>query len=130
MAKGRDFGKEFVNNLKTDLCMSHFAPAEFEGDFHLHVLGEKIDRVLDFYAEIVRIDLGAELDLFDLIGVLMFFGFFVTLGLLIAVFAVVDEPAHWRGRICCNLDQVHAPSAGPGESIPRSEKTALFSIGP
>jgi hypothetical protein len=129
MAKGRDFGKEFVNDPKTDLCMGHFAPAEFEGDFHLHILAEKINRVLDFDAEIVWINLGAELDLFDLVRVLMLLGFFVSLSLLVAVFAEVDEAAHWRVRIGRNFDQVHAGGAGHVESVTESENTELFAIG-
>src|SRR6266481_105639 len=130
MAKGLDFGNEFVNNLKTDFCMGHFAPAEFEGDFYLHILAKEINRVLDFDAEIMRINLGTELDLFDLIGVLVLLGFFVALGLLVAVFAKVDEAAHWRGGIGRDLDQVDASGTGHVESIPESENTELFAVGP
>lgn len=112
MAKGSDFLQKFINNLEANLRVGHFASTEFEGDFDLHILAEKINRVLDFDAEIVRIDLGTELDLFDLIGVLVLLGFFVALGLLVTVFAEVDEPAHWRGRIGRDLDQVDAGGAG------------------
>ena len=130
MAKGSDLGKEFVNDLKTDFCMGHFASAEFEGDFHLHILAKEINRVLDFDAEIMRINLRTELDLFDLIGVLMFLGFFVALGLLVAEFPEVDEPTHWWSRIGCDFDQIDTGGAGHVESITESQNTELFAVGP
>jgi hypothetical protein len=34
----------------------HFAAAEFERDLHLHVLAEKIHRVRDLDAEVVRVN--------------------------------------------------------------------------
>src|SRR5689334_15043412 len=99
MAKGSDFLQKFINNLEANLRVGHFASAEFEGDFYLHILAKEINRVLDFDAEIMRINLRTELNLFDLVGVLMLLGFFVALGLLVAIFAKVDEAAHRRRRI-------------------------------
>jgi len=106
-----DVSEEFVNHLESKFGVGHFASAEFEGDFHLHILAEEINGVLDFDAEIVWIDLGAELDFFNLVGVLVLLGFLVALGLFVTVFAVINEAADRRIRIGGDLDKVHACGA-------------------
>ncbi len=122
--------KKFVDDLETELCMGHFASAEFEGDFHLHILAEKVNGVLDFDAEIVRIDLGAELNLFDLVGVLMFLGFFVPLGLLVTVFAEVHHATDGRGGIGRNFDQVNASGPSQVQSVAEGQYAELFAVAP
>ena len=130
MAKGRDLGKEFVNDLKTDLCMGHFTSAEFEGDFHLHILAEKINCVLDFDAEIVRIDLGAELDLFDFRRVLVLLGFFVAFGLFVAELAEIHQAANGRVGIRRDLDQVHPIGSRHVQGVPETQHPQLLAIHP
>lgn len=130
MAEGSNFGKEFINNLKTELRMGHFASAKLEGDFHLHVLREKINCVLDFYAEIVRINLRTKLNLFDLIGVLVLLGFFVALGLLVTVFAEVHHATDGRCGIGRNFDQVNAGGPSQVQSVAERQYTELFAVAP
>ena len=52
----RDFGEEFLDDLETKLRVRHFASAEFQHDFDLHVLAEKINRVHHLDTEVVRIN--------------------------------------------------------------------------
>ena len=56
IAVGHDLGQKFVDDLEADFRVRHFATAEFERDLHLHVLTEKIHRVRDLDAEVVRVN--------------------------------------------------------------------------
>jgi hypothetical protein len=130
MAKGSDFLQKFINDLEAILRVGHFASAEFEGDFHLHILAEKVNGVLNFDAEIVRIYLGAELNFFDLIGVLMLLGFLVPLGLFVTVFAEVDHATDGRGGIGRNFDQVNACGPSQVQSVAKRQYAELFAVAP
>ena len=72
MAVSRNVGEKFIDDLKPEFRVRHFTPAEFQGDFHFHVLAQKINRVHDLDAEIVRVNPRAELNFFDGRGVLVF----------------------------------------------------------
>jgi hypothetical protein len=54
----------------------------------------------------MRIDLGTQLNFFHLVGMLVFLGLFFALGLLVAKFAKVHQPADRRGSIGRHFDQV------------------------
>jgi len=53
---GRDVGNELFNDLEADFRVRVFAAAKFQGNLHLHVIAQKIDRVLEFDAEVVGIN--------------------------------------------------------------------------
>ena len=130
MAEGGDLCQEFMNDLESKLGVGHFASAELEGDFHLHILDKEINGVLDFNAEIVWINLGAELDLVDLVGVLMLLLFLVALGLFVTVFAVIDQPAHRRGRVGGDFHQVDFAGPGQVQGFSQLEHPKLFAVRP
>lgn len=130
MPIGSDFLQKFVDYLEPKFCVGHFASAELEGDFHLHIFAKKINRVFDFDSQIVGINFGAELNLFDLVGVLMFLGFLVALGLLVAVFAEVHHAADGRCGVGRNFDEIHAGGAGQVQSIAERQYTELFAVAP
>lgn len=56
LAVKRDLSQKFVDDLEADFRVRHFAAAEFERDLHFHVLAEKIHRVRDLDAEVVRVN--------------------------------------------------------------------------
>jgi len=56
MAVSCDVGEEFVDDGKSDLGVRHFPSAKFQRDLDLHVLAEKINRVGELDAEIVRVN--------------------------------------------------------------------------
>jgi len=51
--------------------VGHFPAAELEHDLDLHVFAEEINGVGQLDAEVMRVNLGAELDFLDLVCVLM-----------------------------------------------------------
>src|SRR5580765_5830060 len=119
---------EFFHHLETDFLMRHFAAAETQGQFNLHLIAQKIDRVGEFDAKIVRINLRAELDFFDLVGVVMFFRLFFLFRLFVTIFAVVHEAADRRGRVGRDLDQVDAVGAGKIDGLAQREHTQLLAV--
>src|SRR5437899_2868317 len=82
MAIRSNAGQKLPNHLEPKLRVRHFTAPELEGHFHLHVLAKEINRVAGLDPEIVRINLRAKLNLFNLGGVLVFLGFLIALGLL------------------------------------------------
>ena len=88
-----DFSQELLYNLKAKFSVGHFSPAELERHFDLHVFAKKINSMLNFHAQVMGINFGAQLDLFDARSVLVFSGFLVAFGLFIAELAEIDQPA-------------------------------------
>ena len=84
--------------LKAEFRVGHFAAAEFQDHLDLHVLAQEIDGVAQLDAEIMRVNLRAELDFLDLVGVLVLAGFLVLLGLFVAELAEIHQPADRRRR--------------------------------
>lgn len=123
-----DFRQELSNDLKTIFCMRHFPPAELQGDFHLHFFAEEIHRVLYFHTQVVRINLRTELNFLNACGVLMFSGFFVTLGLLIPELAVVNQATDRRSCVGCNLDEVNPVRPGHAQCLPQAQNSELLAI--
>ena len=106
-----DIFNELIDHLEPELGVSHLATTEFQGDLHFHILAEEIDGMAGFNGKIVRINFRAELNLFDLGGVLVLPGFLVTLGLLVTKLAEINQPAH-RGRgIGRDLDKINTIGA-------------------
>src|ERR1041385_8394666 len=71
MTVGLNFVQKSFDDLKAKFGMGHFTSPEFQGDLDLHVLAEEIDGMLNLHPQIMWIDLRAELNFFDLVGVLM-----------------------------------------------------------
>ena len=111
MAVRRNILQKFLDDLKTKLCVLHFAAAKFQRYLYLHILAEEVNRVRGLHAKIVRINPRAQLHFLHCARVLMLFGFLFLLRLLVTIFAVVHEPAHRRRRRRCDLHQVHAVRA-------------------
>ena len=123
-----DVGEEFFNNLEPDVGVLHFAAAELERDFDFHVLTEEPNGMIDFNAEVVRVDFRTKLDLFDLGGVLVLFGFLVALSLFVAKLAVIDQPTDRWGGVGSDLDQVNAIGARHGERVAEGQDAELLAV--
>src|SRR5690242_10535682 len=93
MSIWHEFLGKLLNLLKSEFLVRHFAPAESERHFDLHLFAKEVDGVGQLHTEIMRIDLRAQLDLFNLVGVLVFARLFVLLGLLVTVLAKINESA-------------------------------------
>ena len=130
MAVRGNVGQELLDDLEAKLRMRHFPAAELERDLDLHVLAEEADGVLEFYAQVMRINLRAELHLFDPVGMLVLPGFLLALGLLVAELAVVHQPAYGGRGVRGDFDQVHAIGASLREGLAQGQDPKLFAVGP
>ncbi len=128
LAVKRDLGQKFVDDLKADFGVRHFAPAEFQRDFHFHVLAQKINRVRNLDAKVVRVNPRAELNLFDGRGVLVLLGILFLLGLFVTVFAEIHEPADWRRGGGGDLDEVNPVLPGQVERVGQRDDAELFAV--
>ena len=109
--------RKFCNLLEPDLGVGHFAAPKTKGDFDLHFLAEEIDGVTQLHGHVMRIDLSAELDLFDLVGVLMLFGILFPLRLFVTKLSKVDQAANGRRGIGSHLDEIHPVGSGPAQGV-------------
>ena len=123
-----DFRQELLHDLETEFGVGHFAAAEFQGDLDLHVFAEEIHGMLDFDAEIVRVNFRAELDFLDLVGVLVFPGFLFLLRLFVAELAVIDQAADGRRCIGRDFNQVHSLGARQVDRFAKLQDAKLLAI--
>ena len=128
IAVGRDLTQKFVDDLEADFRVRHFATAEFERDLHFHVLAEKIHRVRDLDAEVVRVNPRAELNLFDGRGVLMLLGILFLLGHFVTVFAEIHEPADRRRGGGGDLDEVNPALSRKIDRVVQRDDAELFAV--
>ena len=125
-----DICGELFHLFESKFLVGHFASAEPERDFHLHLFAEEIDGMTQFDPEIVPVDLRTELNLFDFVGVLMLAGLLVLLGLLVAILAEIDQPADGWGGGGSDLDQVNTLGASQINGIGQRENAQLLAVDP
>ncbi len=125
MRERRDFADEIANGLEPEFLVGHFTAAESKGDLHLHLFAKEIDGMGQFHSEIVRIDIRAQLDLLHAIGVLVLFVFFVFFRLLVTKLAVINQPAHRRGGVGRNFDEIDPFSPGHRNGFGKREDAEL-----
>jgi len=117
MAVGGDGGDEACDDTEAEFLVSHLSASEAEGRFDLHIFAEEVDGMIQFHAEIVGVNIGAELELFDLVGVLMLFGFLLLFGLFVSVFAEVDDTADRRSGIGGHFHKIDPFRTGQGDGL-------------
>src|SRR5262245_3866953 len=94
----------------------------------LVALGKELPDVPGFELEVVFLDLGAVAHLLEIDGVLLLFGFFGFLGLLVLVFAEIHDPAN-RGTCCGgHLHQVEPCLFGYFSRLVSGHHTELFAV--
>ena len=130
VAVRRNVREELLDHLEAEFRVRHLPAAELQRDLDLHVLAKESDRMLQFHAEVVGVDLRAQLDLFDLGGVLVLPGFLIAFGLLVAELAIIHQPANGRRGVGGDLHQIHAVGARKGQGFPEGQDAKLFAIGP
>ena len=86
--------------------MRHLTAAETNGHLHLIALGQKLLRLADLGVEVVRVDVEGKADLLDVDDLLVFLRFLVAFLHLEAVLPVIQEFAHGRLRLRCDLHEV------------------------
>jgi len=91
-----------------DLLVSHFSPAEAQGNFSFVTVGKKLDNVAQLDLIVVLIRSRTKLDFFDLDNLLLLFGLCQTLGFLILELAKVHQAADWRRCHRRNFNQIDA----------------------
>jgi hypothetical protein len=64
--------------------------------------------MLKLHAKIVRVDRRAELNFFNLVGMLMLLGFFLLFGLFVTILPKIHEPTNRRRGVRRYLDKIHA----------------------
>jgi len=95
-----------VENHASEFRMGQFSAAEHNCHFNLIALFDKAKRIFQLDIKVMLVNVRTQLDLFDAKGLLLLFGFFFTLLLLITKLPKVHDAAD--GRLCLrrNLDQV------------------------
>jgi hypothetical protein len=86
--------------------------------------------VAEFHPEIVRVNLGAELDLLDLVCVLMFSGLLLLFGLLIAKLAEIHQTTDGGNGRGCNFDKVNAFGTREIDGVGQGNNAELLAVGP
>ena len=114
----------------TALGMAHLAPAEHDRDLDLVALAQEAYDMALLGGVVVGIDLGAELDLLDRDRALVLARQLLLLLLVVAVLAVVHDPADGRIGLVGNLDQIEVEVASKGESLGQRLDADLFPVGP
>jgi len=123
------FPGEFLDLLKAKFLVRHLTSPEAEGDLHLHFLAEEVDGVTELHAKVMRIDLRAELDFFDLVRMLMLAGLFILLGLLVAEFAKINQTAdRWDGS-SSDLNEINTFGSGEVDGIGERDDSKLLAVG-
>lgn len=82
----------------------------------------------DFNSEIMRIDFWAQLNLFNLISVLVLFGFLVLLCLFVAELAKIDQSTNRGSRVWSDLNQVNCVGSGHGQGLTQRKNAKLLSV--
>src|SRR6266404_5944597 len=77
----------------------------------------------------MRINLGAELNFFDLVGVLVFFRFFLPLRQLVTILSEIDQAAYWRDGVRRHLDEVDPGCAGQRYRLAQRHDPVLLAVG-
>ena len=110
---GGNFFDEAVNDLEAEFLVRLLPALETQLDADFHVVFKKLDGVVEFGLEIVRIDIRAELKLLHApaggLVAFMSFRFFVE------KLAVVDDAADGRIRGRGDFDEIELPVPGQSE---------------
>lgn len=117
---------EILDYFESKLLVGHLAPAKTESDLHFHVIAQKVDRVAQFDSKIMRIDGGAQLNFFYLVGVLMLLGIFILFRLLITELAEINQATHRRGGVWSDLDQIYSLRAGHVDGFAEGDDSELL----
>ena len=123
------FRLDALQQLHTQLLMSHFTPPEPQGDLDLVALVEKAPHVAHLHIIVVGIDIRAHLDFLHIEGLLLlarFVGFF--LGLVFEL-AKIKQLANRRFGITGNLDEIKTSLIGQCPCSFYRDRAVVFTFG-
>ena len=123
------FLDEIVHLLEAELLVGHFTTTETERHLYLHLFAEEVDGMLQLNAKVMRVDVGAKLDLLNLIRVLVLLGFLFLLGLLVTELAVIDQFTNRRIGVRSDFDEIHAAVAPERDGITEGHHPQLTAFG-
>ena len=121
---------QLVQDLAPELRVRHLAPAEHDGDLDL---GSRLEEPLDvalLRGVVVRVDLGAELDLLDLDPRLLLAGLLLADVAFVLVLAVVHDPAHRRIGLRRDLHEIQVEIPSLSQSVLGGNHPDLLTVGP
>src|SRR6185503_5103261 len=121
----RQLSDQPLENPPPDLGMRHLPAAEEDRRLDLVAILEEALDVLLLELVVVLVDLGAELDLFDLDHLLVLPSLTRALLLLVLILAEIHDAADRRHRRRRDLDQVEPLLLGDGESLRRRHDAEL-----
>src|SRR5436305_7498775 len=97
---------EPLQQLVAEVLARHFTAPELDGGLHLVPFAEEADGVLELEIVVVLVDVGAELDLFEMDDLLLLLRYVRLLLLLVEELAEVHDAADRRLRRRRHLHQV------------------------
>ena len=110
------------------MLVGHFAAAESERDFDLVALFKELRDLLGFHLIIVRVDVRAELDLFQFLGLLLLLGSRLFLLRFVAHLAIVDDLTDRDLLVGRDFNEVHTGFAGSVQGSVNWHFTLFFTI--
>jgi len=104
LAVRRNIFDQLIDNLKADFLVRFLATPEPELNPHLHLIAKKLDRVIPFGGQVMRVDGRGDLDLLHLASGRAHMGF--PFGFFVKELAVVHDPADGGSRLRHDFDEV------------------------
>jgi hypothetical protein len=123
------FLDEAVDDLTSEVAVSHLTALETQAGFYLVALGEESESVILLGLEVMLVNVDAELDLFELDVLLGLLGGFVLLALLVKELAIVLNAADGRLRGGGDLHEVQAFVFGCFYGFEDRQDANLFAFG-
>jgi len=123
-----DIQDQPIDDLVTEIAVSHLAPFEAQGRLNLIALAKKAHSLVFLGLIVMLIDRDRELDLFDDDDLLFLACRAVALILLVKEFAVVLDLADRRNGIRRDLYEIQRSLAGHLEGVKRSHDAELFAV--
>jgi len=123
-----EVGLDLLQELHAQFRVRQLAAPEAQGDLHLVAFFEEAVHRAGLHVVVVRVDVGAELDLLDLHHLLPLARLVLLLLLLELELAIVQDLANGRIRVGHDLDQIEAGLRGGFESRRRGHDALLLAL--
>src|SRR3954454_13007948 len=121
---------ETVQDLTAEIRVRHLAPAKHDRDLHLVPRREEPRDVPLLGGIVVRVDLGAELDLLEAGSRLLLAGLFELHVSFVLVLAVVHDPAHRRIGLRRDLDEIQIERPSLVQRVAGIDHADLLAVRP
>ena len=119
---------DLVKLLETYFFVGHLTSPKLHDELDLISLVHKALGLAQFDLQVVGVNIGAELDLLEVGGSLLFAGLIGLFLLLVLVFAVVDEAHNWWIGIGGDLDQIEPSFFGDSQGLRDGDDSILLSL--